>query len=96
VGLELRASGESPVRSIFMGRVAFADDYPEYGKTVIIDHGRRYYTLSSNLGSIDVKVGDEVGTDERLGALGSEKSAALYFEIRINKTTVDPGEWFGI
>jgi septal ring factor EnvC (AmiA/AmiB activator) len=96
VGLELRASGESPVRSIFMGRVAFADDYPEYGKTVIIDHGRRYYTLSSNLGSIDVKVGDEVGTGERLGALGSEKSAALYFEIRINKTTVDPGEWFGI
>jgi murein hydrolase activator len=96
VGLELRAPGGSPVRSVFMGRVAFADNYPEYGKTVIIDHGRRHYTLSSNLGSIDVKVGDEIGTGERLGVLGSEKDAALYFEIRINKATADPGEWFGI
>jgi septal ring factor EnvC (AmiA/AmiB activator) len=84
------------VRAVFQGRVAFADTYPEYGKTVIIDHGRRHYTLSANLGSIDVKVGDEVGTGERLGTLGSEKDAALYFEIRVNKTTVDPSEWFGI
>jgi murein DD-endopeptidase MepM/ murein hydrolase activator NlpD len=95
-GLELRAPGGSSVRSVFMGRVAFADNYPEYGQTVIIDHGRRHYTLSSNLGSIDVKVGDEIGTGERLGTLGSEKDTALYFEIRINKATVDPGEWFGI
>ena len=93
-GLELRAPSGSAVRSVFMGRVAFADDYPEYGKTVIIDHGRRHYTLSSNLGSIDVKVGDEIAAGERLGALGPD--APLYFEIRINKSTVDPSEWFGI
>ena len=95
-GLELKAPPGSPVRSVFQGRIAFADTYPEYGKTVIIDHGRRHYTLSANLGAIDVKVGDEVGTGERVGTLGSEKDAALYFEIRVNKTTVDPGEWFGI
>ena len=90
-GLELKAPPGSPVRSVFQGRVAFADTYPEYGKTVIIDHGRRHYTLSANLGAIDVKVGDEVGTGERVGTLGSEKDAALYFEIRVNKTTVEPG-----
>jgi murein DD-endopeptidase MepM/ murein hydrolase activator NlpD len=95
-GLELRAPAGSAVRCVFQGRVAFADTYPEYGKTVIVDHGRRYYTLSSNLGAIDVKVGDEVATGERLGALGSEQGTALYFEIRVNKTTVDPSDWFGI
>ncbi|HEX6275919.1 MAG TPA: peptidoglycan DD-metalloendopeptidase family protein [Polyangiaceae bacterium] len=95
-GLELRAAGGSAVRSVFQGRVAFADTYPEYGKTVIVDHGRRHYTLSANLGAIDVKAGDDVGAGERLGTLGSEKDAALYFEIRVNKTTVDPNEWFGI
>lgn len=95
-GLELRAAPGSAVRSVFQGRVAFADTYPEYGKTVIVDHGRRHYTLSSNLGSIDVKVGDEVATGERLGAIGSEPGAALYFEIRVNKSTVDPDSWFGI
>ncbi len=95
-GLELRAPGGSAVRSVFMGRVAFADTYPEYGKTVIIDHGRRHYTLSSNLGSIEVQVGDEIAAGDPIGALGSEKDTALYFEIRINKTTVNPSEWFGI
>lgn len=95
-GLELRAPPGSAVRSVFQGRVAFADTYPDYGTTVIIDHGGRHYTLSANLGSIDVQVGDEVGSGERLGALGSGKDAALYFEIRINKSTADPGEWFGI
>lgn len=95
-GLELRAPAGSPVRSVFQGRVAFADTYPDYGTTVIVDHGGRHYTLSANLGSVDVRVGDEVGTGERLGSLGSGKDSALYFEIRINKSTVDPGEWFGI
>ena len=95
-GLELRAAPGSAVRCVFQGRVAFADTYPEYGKTVIVDHGRRHYTLSSNLGAIDVKVGDEVATGERLGAIGSEPGAALYFEIRVNKSTVDPNSWFGI
>jgi murein DD-endopeptidase MepM/ murein hydrolase activator NlpD len=96
MGLELRAAPGSAVRSVFQGRVAFADTYPEYGKTVIIDHGRRYYTLSSNLGAIEVSVGDEINGGERLGTLGSEKDAALYFEIRVNKSTVDPRKWFGI
>jgi murein DD-endopeptidase MepM/ murein hydrolase activator NlpD len=95
-GLELRAPAGSSVRCVFQGRVAFADAYPEYGKTVIVDHGRRYYTLSANLGAIDVKVGDEVATGERLGTLGAESDAALYFEIRVNKATVDPSDWFGI
>jgi septal ring factor EnvC (AmiA/AmiB activator) len=63
---------------------------------VIVDHGRRHYTLSANLGAIDVKVGDEVGTGERLGTLGSESDAALYFESRVNRATVDPNDWFGI
>ncbi|HEX6764733.1 MAG TPA: peptidoglycan DD-metalloendopeptidase family protein, partial [Polyangiaceae bacterium] len=95
-GLEFRAPPGSAVRCVFQGRVAFADSYPEYGKTVIIDHGRRYYTLSANLESIDVEVGDELGTGERLGTLGNEKAAVLYFEIRVNKATVDPSEWFGL
>jgi septal ring factor EnvC (AmiA/AmiB activator) len=63
---------------------------------VIIDHGRRHYTLSANLGAIEVSVGDEIQTGTRLGTLGTEKDAALYFEIRVNKSTVEPREWFGI
>lgn len=96
-GLEMRAPAGTPVRSVAAGRVAFADTYADYGKTIIIEHGRRYYTVSANLGSIDVAVGDEVGAGERIGSVGDTGNGPrLYFEIRVGKETVDPGPWFGI
>jgi septal ring factor EnvC (AmiA/AmiB activator) len=96
-GLEMRATLGTPVRSVAAGRVAFADSYADYGKTVIVEHGRRYYTVSANLGAIDVAVGDEIGAGERIGTVGdSGNGPRLYFELRIGKDTVEPGAWFGI
>jgi septal ring factor EnvC (AmiA/AmiB activator) len=96
-GLEMRAPFGTVVRSVFAGRVAFADTYADYGKTVILDHGRRHYTVSANLDAIDVAVGDEVAAGERLGSVGDTGTGPrLYFEIRVGKDTVDPSDWFGI
>jgi septal ring factor EnvC (AmiA/AmiB activator) len=96
-GLEMRAPLGTAVRSVAPGRVAFADTYADYGKTVILDHGRRYYTVSANLGSVDVEVGAEVGSGARLGTVGDTgKGPRLYFELRVGKDTVDPATWFGI
>jgi murein DD-endopeptidase MepM/ murein hydrolase activator NlpD len=96
-GLEMRAPLGTPVRAVHAGRVAFADDYADYGKTVIIDHGGRYYTVSANLGTIEVAVGDEVATNARLGTVGDNGQGALvYFEIRAPRGSADPSEWFGI
>jgi septal ring factor EnvC (AmiA/AmiB activator) len=96
----MRATVGTPVRCVAAGRVAFADSYADYGKTVIVEHGRRYYTVSANLGSIDVTVGDEVSAGERLGSVGPNPESGsppeLYFEVRVGKETVDPGPWFGI
>ncbi|MFZ5896479.1 MAG: murein hydrolase activator EnvC family protein [Myxococcota bacterium] len=95
--LEMRAPLGTPVRAVYPGRVAFADAYAEYGKTVIIDHGKRHYTVSANLADIDVHVGDEVVLNTRVGSVGdSGKGALLYFEVRVGTETVDPAEWFGI
>jgi septal ring factor EnvC (AmiA/AmiB activator) len=96
-GLEMRAPLGTAVRTVAPGRVAFADTYADYGKTVIIDHGRRYYTVSANLASIDVEVGAEIGSGARLGTVGDSGSGPrLYFELRVGKDTVDPAAWFGI
>jgi septal ring factor EnvC (AmiA/AmiB activator) len=96
-GLEMRAPRGTPVRSVFAGRVAFADTYADYGKTVILDHGRRHYTVSANLEAFDVEVGDELVAGARIGSVGdSGNGPRLYFEIRVGKDTVSPGEWFGI
>ncbi|MEZ4222438.1 MAG: M23 family metallopeptidase [Polyangiaceae bacterium] len=96
-GLEMRAPRGTPVRAVFGGRVAFADLYAAYGKTVILDHGDRHYTVSSNLDEIAVKTGEEITAGTRLGTVGDTGDGPLlYVEIRVGTETVDPAEWFGI
>lgn len=96
-GLEMFAPSGSVVRAVHAGRVAFADSYASYGRTVILDHGAGYYTLSANLGSIDVKVGDDLAFGARLGTVGSSDGGSrLYFEIRAGTDSVAPATWFGI
>lgn len=97
-GLSMRAtSPQATVRAVFPGRVAFADSYADYGKTVILDHGGGHYTLSANLGEIEVKVGDDVKGGARIATLGGGSAGStLYFELRIGQETADPAEWFGI
>lgn len=96
-GLTMRAPGGSVVRAVFPGRVAFADTYADYGSTVILDHGGGYYTVSADLGEVDVKVGDDVKGGARIGTLGGGSTGStLYFEVRIGQETADPAEWFGI
>ena len=95
--LFMRAPGGAVVRAVFPGRVAFADSYADYGRTVILDHGGGYYTLSANLGEIEVKVGDDVKGGARIASLaGGSAGSMLYFEVRIGQETADPAEWFGI
>jgi murein hydrolase activator len=96
-GLTMRAPGGSVVRAVFPGRVAFADTYADYGTTVILDHGGGYYTVSANLGEIEVSVGEDVKGGGRIATLPSGSSGStLYFEVRIGQETADPAEWFGI
>ena len=97
-GLAMRApGGGAVVRAVFPGRVAFADSYADYGRTVILDHGGGYYTVSANLAEIEVKVGDEVKGGARIASLaGGSAGSTLYFEVRIGQETADPAEWFGI
>ena len=96
-GLEMFAPAGSVVRAVQAGRVAFADTYAAYGRTVILDHGAGYYTVSANLGSIDVKVGDDLSSGTRLGTVGNtDGSPRLYFELRFRTSTLPPTDWFGI
>jgi septal ring factor EnvC (AmiA/AmiB activator) len=87
----------APVRAVYAGRVAFADDYPELGNTVILDHGDQFFTISSHLERITVEVGEELESGQRLGTVGTyDQKAALLFEVRSGPVTVNTPEWFGI
>ncbi len=96
-GLEIRAPLGATVRAVFAGRVAFADRYGSYGRIVILDHGERYYTVSGNLASVDVRIGDEVSAGERIGSVGDEgQGPLLYFELRHGSQTIPAGAWLGV
>jgi septal ring factor EnvC (AmiA/AmiB activator) len=96
-GLALRTRAGSEVRTVHSGRVAFADSVADYGKAVIIDHGDGYYSLSGNLGAIEVAAGDELERGARIGTVAEAPGGArLYFEIRNGTQTVDAASWLGL
>jgi septal ring factor EnvC (AmiA/AmiB activator) len=96
-GLALKTRAGTEVRTVHAGRVAFADSFADYGKAVIVDHGEGYYSLSGNLGSIEVAAGDEVGRGARLGTVADAPGgASLYFELRNGTQTVDAAAWLGL
>jgi septal ring factor EnvC (AmiA/AmiB activator) len=95
-GLQFQAPVGTPVRAVAAGRVAFADRYGGYGQLVILDHGHGYYSAYGGLGSVDVRVGEDLLRHARIGNIGPDLTPpALFFEIRRGSRTLDPGSWFG-
>jgi septal ring factor EnvC (AmiA/AmiB activator) len=91
------SSEGAPVRAVYPGRVAFADDYPNLGNTVILEHGDHFYTVSAHLQRITVQVGEELESGQRIGTVGSDdQKPGLLFEVRSGRNTVNTPEWFGI
>jgi septal ring factor EnvC (AmiA/AmiB activator) len=96
-GLEIHAPVGTVVRSVYAGRVAFADRYGPYGRIIILDHGDHYYTVSGDLDEVDVKIGQDVAAGERIGTVGDDgQGPMLYFEVRHGSQTVAPGAWLGL
>ena len=95
-GIFFNTNGSVPVRSIFRGRVLFADYLKGYGLLLIVDHGDDYISLYGHNASTLKNVGDMVETNDVIsmsGTTGGLKSTGLYFEIRDNTTPVNPSKW---
>jgi murein DD-endopeptidase MepM/ murein hydrolase activator NlpD len=98
-GIELHAGRGGIARTVAAGRVVFSDKFEDYGPTVILDHGEKFFTVYGNLMSSDLKVGDTVRDGEAIGAMGTrygEGGVVLYFELRKNGKAVEPSPWFGL
>jgi septal ring factor EnvC (AmiA/AmiB activator) len=91
-GLEYSTTPGSLVTSVARGVVRYAGPMPGYGKVLIIDHGRRDYSLYGRLGKIIVKIGQGVGVGEVVGVTGSpdRRNRNFYFEIRRGGTPRNP------
>ncbi|MET0386642.1 MAG: M23 family metallopeptidase, partial [Polyangiales bacterium] len=94
--LSFEAPIGTPVYAAAAGRVAFSDVQGE-GRLVLLDHGNGYYTGYGGLGSVEVRVGDEVSTHARLGDIGRDgQPPALRFEVKQGTRVLQPRGWLGL
>jgi septal ring factor EnvC (AmiA/AmiB activator) len=94
-GIEVGASRRATVRAVHDGRVAFADTFTGFGRLVIVDHGRKAFSLYGYLDEIAVSRGDLLERGQPIGASGESPDGrlGLYFELRIDARPVNPLEW---
>jgi len=95
-GIDIKADKGEPVRSVFQGKVLYANWFKGYGNMIIIDHGQNYYTIYAHLEETFKSKGDAVETREviaTVGDTGSMEGAKLYFEVRHHGKPENPLMW---
>ena len=94
-GMEIGAPEGQPVRSVHEGTVAYADPFEGYGNLVIVDHGGRAYSLYGYLGALGTSRGTRIEAGTVVGTAGRNPAgnSALYFELRVDGSAVDPLQW---
>ncbi|WP_083863852.1 peptidoglycan DD-metalloendopeptidase family protein [Desulfobacula toluolica] len=95
-GIDIKVERGEPVKSVFKGKVMFAQWLSGYGNLLIINHGDNYYTLYAHVEEIFKKKGETVETGEVIataGDTGSIKGMCLHFELRHHGKPVNPMEW---
>lgn len=95
-GLEFHVAVGGKVRAVAAGRVVLNQVLPGYGNVVVLDHGKRYYSLYGRLATSMVKLGDLVDAGEALAVVGEpdHRERNFYFELRKEGKAVDPVQFF--
>lgn len=94
--IEIQSKLGTPVKSIFTGIIRVITYLPGYGNTLIVDHGKGYYSVYSHLDEIYaqkddfIKTGDVMAT---VGDSGSFSGAKLQFGIYGSQDSYNPESW---
>jgi murein DD-endopeptidase MepM/ murein hydrolase activator NlpD len=97
LGFDLASVAGAPVQAANSGRVVHAGWLGIYGNCVIVDHGMGLQSLYAHLSSIDVKVGDSVDKEQRLGRSGATGLAGgdhLHFTMLLAGHAITPIDWW--
>jgi murein DD-endopeptidase MepM/ murein hydrolase activator NlpD len=97
LGVDLASIAHAPVPAANNGIVVFSGLLGIYGRTILLDHGFGLFSMYAHLSRSDVSKGQHVSKGEILGRTGSTGLAGgdhLHFSILVNKTFVNPIEWW--
>ena len=92
-GWRIRTNADALVTAPADGVVKFADSFKGFGRVIIISHKNGYNTVMTNLGDIDVVVGQEVLAGEPIGRMNPNKPE-MYLEVRRGDKAIDPARLF--
>ncbi len=95
LGVDLRAPEDTKIYSVNDGKVVFAENLSNYGKTVVVDHGLDIFSMYLHLDKFNVSVGDIVKRGQAIGLSGETGYASgphLHFSMRVGSSNsrVDP------
>ena len=92
-GIDIGAPIGMPVKAPAPGVVVFAGQQPEYGITLIIDHGNDTRSLYGHLSKLNVAMGQPVRRGDTValtGNTGRSSGPHLHYEIQVKNQPVNP------
>ncbi len=95
-GLDFPAEVGTPIYAAASGIVTSAEQTPDYGKIIKIDHGSGMETRYAHALKLLVQAGDRVEKGQliaEVGSTGRSTGAHLHFEVRLNGDPLDPRKY---
>lgn len=93
-GVDLDGETGDIIEPIKKGKVVSVENSKfAYGNSVIIDHGAKVTSLYAHLSKIDVREGEDVTTDTKIGEMGStgrSTGSHLHLEVRDHGIPINP------
>lgn len=95
-GLDFMAATGTPIYAAARGIVSTAEQTPDYGKIIKIDHGSGIETRYAHTSLLVVKAGDRVEKGQKIAEVGSTGRSTgphLHYEIRLDGNPLDPRKY---
>ena len=92
-GVDIASRHGTPVNAPGDGVVKFRGRYNGNGRTIIMDHGQGITTRYGHLSKIDVKKGERIKKNQKIGNVGNTGRSTnphLHYEIRVNGIPINP------
>lgn len=93
-GIDLANRSGTPILAAGSGRVVHVENQiTNFGKMIIIDHGKGYRTLYAHLDTFGVSWGDYVSAGEQIGTMGNTGRSTgphLHFSVFRGSQPIDP------
>ena len=98
-GIDLAGTWQEKVRATADGTVVFSGWEGSFGRVVRVQHRFGIQTVYAHLARLNVEKGDYVISGDVVGSMGSSgrsDGAHLHYEIRVNKVSKNPKQFFDV